>query len=77
MGGRAPSPRSNTSAYEFNSAVLIDGMSPSDTTGPMPARLTLPAPLADKMMALAARTYVPETEASRLSGAGAGLTDND
>ncbi len=27
--------------------------------------------------ALAARTYVPETDASRLSGAGAGLTDND
>lgn len=26
---------------------------------------------------LAARTYVPETEASRLAGAGAGLTDND
>ena len=26
---------------------------------------------------LAARTYVPETEASRTSGAGAGLTDND
>ena len=27
--------------------------------------------------ALAAKTYVPETEASRLAGAGAGLTDND
>lgn len=26
---------------------------------------------------LAARTYVPETASSRLSGAGAGLTDND
>jgi len=26
---------------------------------------------------LAAKTYVPETEASRSSGAGAGLTDND
>ena len=26
---------------------------------------------------LAARTYVPETEASRAAGAGAGLTDND
>ena len=49
----------------------------SPANRPMPARLTLPAPLADKMMALAARTYVPETEASRLSGAGAGLTDND
>ncbi len=27
--------------------------------------------------ALAAKTYVPSTEASRLAGAGAGLTDND
>jgi hypothetical protein len=27
--------------------------------------------------ACAAKTYVPETEASRLAGAGAGLTDND
>ena len=26
---------------------------------------------------LAAKTYVPESEASRVSGAGAGLTDND
>lgn len=27
--------------------------------------------------ALAAKTYVPESDASRISGAGAGLTDND
>ena len=44
---------------------------------PKPARLELPKDLAKKMQSLAARTYVPETEASRLSGAGAGLTDND
>lgn len=31
----------------------------------------------DIWSSLAARTYVPETEASRLAGAGAGLTDND
>lgn len=31
----------------------------------------------EKMTALAARTFVPESEASRLAGAGAGLTDND
>ncbi len=43
----------------------------------MPARLALPVALTEKMKTLAARTYVPETEASRLSGAGAGLTDND
>ena len=30
-----------------------------------------------KWQALAAKTYVPETEQSRLGGAGAGLTDND
>jgi hypothetical protein len=30
-----------------------------------------------KWQALAAKTYVPETEQSRLGGAGAGLNDND
>jgi hypothetical protein len=41
------------------------------------ARLSLPGPLVDEMQQLAARLLVPETEASRLRGAGAGLTDND
>lgn len=40
-------------------------------------RVTLPDTLAAKMQTLAARLLVPETEASRLAGAGAGLTDND
>ncbi len=40
-------------------------------------RVTLPEDLAAKMTTLAARTFVPESEASRLAGAGAGLTDND
>lgn len=31
----------------------------------------------ERVSALAARTYVPSTEASRTAGAGAGLTDND
>lgn len=31
----------------------------------------------DQLSTLAAKTYVPATEASRLAGAGAGLTDND
>jgi len=31
----------------------------------------------DRLLELAAHTYVPESEASRLSGAGAGLVDND
>ena len=40
-------------------------------------RLTLPDTLFDKMNALAARILVPESDASRRAGAGAGLTDND
>lgn len=40
-------------------------------------RVDLPQDLADWMLTLAARTFVPESEASRLAGAGAGLTDND
>jgi len=31
----------------------------------------------DVLIRFAARTYAPATEASRLSGAGAGTTDND
>lgn len=33
--------------------------------------------LVSEMAALAARTFVPESESSRRAGAGAGLTDND
>ena len=40
-------------------------------------RVEMSDALADHLSALAARTYVPETDASRRSGAGAGLTDND
>ena len=40
-------------------------------------RIDLPEDLAGWMADLAARTFVPESEASRLAGAGAGLTDND
>ncbi len=42
-------------------------------TGPF----ELSADLYEHLDRLAAKTYVPETDASRLSGAGAGLTDND
>ena len=41
------------------------------------ARVRLDDGLAAFMSTLAARTFVPESEASRLAGAGAGLTDND
>ena len=43
----------------------------------VPSRINLGLDLYYDMQTLAARTFVPETEASRLSGAGAGLTDND
>jgi len=42
-----------------------------------PARVDLPDPLARHLQSLAARILVPESDASRRSGAGAGLTDND
>ncbi|MFC6637217.1 hypothetical protein [Sulfitobacter sediminilitoris] len=41
------------------------------------ARVTLPDDLFQHMQTLAAQILVPESDASRLSGAGAGLTDND
>jgi len=37
----------------------------------------VPAAVWTALEALAAKTYVPESDASRISGAGAGLTDND
>lgn len=40
-------------------------------------RCEMPTQLAAVFKELAAKTFVPETESSRLSGAGAGLTDND
>lgn len=40
-------------------------------------RFVLPDTMLDKMNALSARILVPESDASRLGGAGAGLTDND
>lgn len=44
---------------------------------PVVTRVDLPDDLAGLLNRLAAKTFVPETAASRLSGAGAGLTDND
>ncbi len=51
----------------------------SDTTVLTPTTnpVTIPADDWHVWSRLAAKTYVPETETSRLSGAGAGLTDND
>lgn len=43
----------------------------------LPARIDVADEVIAKWRALAALTYVPETEQSRHGGAGAGLTDND
>jgi hypothetical protein len=43
----------------------------------LPPRLFIADQNIANWQALAARNYVPETEQSRLAGAGAGLTDND
>ncbi|EDM71619.1 hypothetical protein RAZWK3B_19741 [Roseobacter sp. AzwK-3b] len=49
-----------------------------DTETPSPtARADIPEATARQLDAFAQRTYAPETETSRLAGAGAGLTDND
>ena len=44
---------------------------------PPTTRGDIPETTARTLDAFAQRTYAPETEASRLAGAGAGLTDND
>ncbi len=42
-----------------------------------PARIDVPDRLVAFLTPLAGKTYVPASEASRLSGAGAGIADND
>ena len=66
---------------ECGVALKWDGrtLTRSDTTVQQPACKPVAIPAADWDVwgAYAAKTYVPETDASRLAGAGAGLTDND
>ncbi len=50
---------------------------PVTGTGPTQTRAALDADTTATLDRLAQRTYAPATEASRLAGAGAGLTDND
>lgn len=69
-------------AYLLRAALDQPGDFPGITQADLQAaRLTRAVAVPDvvwsELSALAARTYVPETEGSRLSGAGAGLTDND
>lgn len=53
----------------------------ADAAPPVPltrrTRCDIPEALYTRLNTFAARTYAPATEASRLAGAGAGLTDND
>lgn len=66
---------------ESGVALKWDGcaLSRSDTSVLAPTCKPVTIPAADWAVwdAFAAKTYVPETDASRLAGAGAGLTDND
>jgi len=58
--------------------VTISRSRPDGTVRPRPDHIPdVPPAIWAQVQALAALTYVPATEASRLSGAGAGMTDND
>lgn len=54
--------------------ISVSGKGPMKSPGPPQAVPLVPL---GRLEALAARTFVPATEASRVAGAGAGLTDND
>ncbi|MFC6583621.1 hypothetical protein [Sulfitobacter aestuariivivens] len=76
--------QSYVEALPFRQEVMADGEHFSVTlylTEPAapipPARVELTADTTAHLSELAARILVPESEASRLAGAGAGLTDND
>ncbi len=58
-------------------ATVIAAEAPPRRPERMSPRLEVPDALWAGFERLAARTYVPETEQSRLTGAGAGLLDND
>lgn len=49
----------------------------ADAPPPAKGRGQMPPDVQQRLNAFAQRTYAPATEASRLAGAGAGLTDND
>jgi len=59
--------------------ITIASSTAEKAANPLPQhnRGDMPANVAQCLKAFAERTYAPETEESRLSGAGAGLTDND
>lgn len=73
-------PQESAASTSLPDPVVITVLSATRSDEP-PVVSFLPVDVDDeafsRLSVLAARTYVPATEASRLSGAGAGLTDND
>ncbi len=73
--------QSYVQALPCASALTADGTVHLDLNRPAPRamvqRIDLPQDVYVDWAALAAELLVPESDASRLSGAGAGLTDND
>ena len=67
--------RTASEVKEDTVRAALDRASPS--TGARTERWMVSAALNDDRGALAARTYVPDSEASRTMGAGAGLMDTD
>ncbi len=60
-----------------NKGTVMISPSQSDTLDPFEPVGPVPDAIIERLSAYAAKTYVPATEASRIAGAGAGLTDND
>ncbi len=65
---------SPTTVLEFS---YVEAMATIERRPTLPARINCPAELFEHLQSLAQNTYVPASAASRESGAGAGLTDND
>lgn len=57
--------------------VVIHGLAEAKAAEPALSRREVPEALLTHLEEMAARLLVPETDASRAAGAGAGLTDND
>jgi hypothetical protein len=73
-----PAPMTPDLTTDMVDSVSILPGAPCDADATPPtARADIPEDTAQRLDAFAQRTYAPETEASRLAGAGAGLTDND
>lgn len=62
--------------YENGAKITAIEQTRPQVSHPLGRRL-VPETLAHHLADMAAKTLVPETDASRLGGAGAGLTDND